>query len=534
MDILCSSPILAARDQSEWNQFYQAFGISSAALPVNANNGDEAYQDVYSKHIIYGTVGDFSGDVLRQEFEGKNTRGGRKFECLIVDEVDHLTLDSCLSLTYLSHSAKGMHHLRSVLAEIGKFVTNTLPIPDTTAFHKIPIFFVTFISTLKSAASDKESEASDDIDIIGELVNKNILSENCYKSVISLFENMKKEDAAQESDENNNIAEDMKNSFEQYQKILMDEVRSIDESKECEENVIEIFDAFDITCNFYILDEDNQPLLKKQCDSDKNIIIFPNGMISIFFQDQESVVDAVRKEICCIMTPTDDNQCLNLPTFLHSYVKEKLSTLINNAILSFYGMNEGESFKIASSGTSEGNQYDEIIPVDYASTGVLEKNKRYSEGIQQFLEVKHQLSVSDVTLTTNYLSNFSFYTRYHELHGLTGTLGNHWDKTFLNDELNLNCVPIPSHKNSLTKEYPKEILSDVDWAHRICEEVSNFSSDGQGILLICKDMNTAQSIYDQLKSTIDLSRLFAYWRDDTQTLPQVISRLFVLVLYKSL
>ena len=147
--------------------------------------------------------------------------------------------------------------------------------------------------------------------------------------------------------------------------------------------------------------------------------------------------------------------------------------------------------------------------------------KRYSEGIQQFLETKHQLSVSDVTLTTNYLSNFSFYTRYQELHGLTGTLGNHWDKSFLNDELHLNCVPVPSHKRSLTKEYPLEIITDLDWIPRICKEVSSFSSDGQGILLICKDMNSAQNIYDQLKSIIDHSRLIAYWRDDIQKLPQV-------------
>ena len=71
-----------------------------------------------------------------------------------------------------------------------------------------------------------------------------------------------------------------------------------------------------------------------------------------------------------------------------------------------------------------------------------------------------------------------------------------------------------------------EILLDEHWSQRICEEVSNFSSDGQGILLICKDMNTAQSIYDQLKSRIDQSRLFAYWRDDTQKLPQVIHTSF--------
>ena len=79
-------------------------------------------------------------------------------------------------------------------------------------------------------------------------------------------------------------------------KVKLERVISMDKSKECEENVIAIFDAFDITCNFYILDDENQPLLRKECDSaDKNIIIFPNGMVSIFFKDQESVVEAVKE-----------------------------------------------------------------------------------------------------------------------------------------------------------------------------------------------------------------------------------------------
>ena len=69
-----------------------------------------------------------------------------------------------------------------------------------------------------------------------------------------------------------------------------------------------------------------------------------------------------------------------------------------------------------------------IVPVDFNSTGILEKNKKYSEGMQQFLEMKHQLSVSDFTLTTNYMSNFSFYNRFGQIHGLTGTLGNEWDR----------------------------------------------------------------------------------------------------------
>ena len=58
---------------------------------------------VYKTDIVYATVNDFSADVLREEFDGEPTRADRGFESLIVDEVDHLTLDSCLSMTYLSH-----------------------------------------------------------------------------------------------------------------------------------------------------------------------------------------------------------------------------------------------------------------------------------------------------------------------------------------------------------------------------------------------------------------------------------------------
>ena len=97
-----------------------------------------------------------------------------------------------------------------------------------------------------------------------------------------------------------------------------------------------------------------------------------------------------------------------------------LPRFIKNAIDVAFVYQEGISYKIATSsdsmedpaGGGGGQQkYDAIIPVDFASTGVLEKNKRYSEGIQQFLEMKHQLALSDVTMTTNFMSNFSFYRR---------------------------------------------------------------------------------------------------------------------------
>lgn len=63
---------------------------------------------------MYGTVGIFAADTLRQEFEKANTRGERKFDMVIVDEVDYMTLDNGVQVMFLSQEASGLRHLDQV------------------------------------------------------------------------------------------------------------------------------------------------------------------------------------------------------------------------------------------------------------------------------------------------------------------------------------------------------------------------------------------------------------------------------------
>ena len=157
-------------------------------------------------------------------------------------------------------------------------------------------------------------------------------------------------------------------------------------------------------------------------------------------------------------------EALSIPSFLHSHVKQMLPVFIKNAFHVAFYYNEGETYKIAQKSEakdSENHQYDSIIPVDLESTGMLLLNRKYSDGIQQFLELKHQLSLSDVTLMTNYMSNFSLYSRYENLFGVTGTLGNHTDTDFLKDKLGLTCKKIPSHKES-TVRYGSFLLCETE------------------------------------------------------------------------
>jgi hypothetical protein len=248
-----------------------------------------------------------------------------------------------------------------------------------------------------------------------------------------------------EADDNNNSIK-LADVIEKFQSVLVKEVSKLNEDKDFELNLLDVMKNLQAHtgCEFqskiYMLDDESNPtLIKDKENTDNALLILPSGALAVFYPSQDDlasqlkgvVTDLMEKNIKETQQTKDKKEekllepSLNVPIFLHDYVKQMLPRFVKNACMVAFQMTEGESYKIApleGAKEEDGHVFDSIIPVDFASTGVLEKNKRYSEGIQQFLEMKHQLSISDVTVTTNFLSNFTFYTRFKEIHGLTGKL----------------------------------------------------------------------------------------------------------------
>lgn len=70
VDIVTSSPILARRDAEDkrFNAFFKMLGLTVA------HNVDEEqfvrYRHCYEANVLYGYLGSFQGDWLRQKFKG--------------------------------------------------------------------------------------------------------------------------------------------------------------------------------------------------------------------------------------------------------------------------------------------------------------------------------------------------------------------------------------------------------------------------------------------------------------------------------
>ncbi len=86
-----------------------------------------------------------------------------------------------------------------------------------------------------------------------------------------------------------------------------------------------------------------------------------------------------------------------------------------------------------------------IKPVDYSSTGIVQSSTNWSDGLHQFLQIKHSLKMTSETFTTNFMSNMGYFKRYgSNLFGLTGTLGSEKAKKVLSEVYNVDLINIPS------------------------------------------------------------------------------------------
>ena len=99
VDIITSNTVLADRDAEDPNKvkFYEELGLSVGC----------ASKDQYKKNIVYGDTQNFEAGILREEFKEKEVRNGRPFDCIIVDEVDSISLDNIITMTQLTDSFPG-------------------------------------------------------------------------------------------------------------------------------------------------------------------------------------------------------------------------------------------------------------------------------------------------------------------------------------------------------------------------------------------------------------------------------------------
>ncbi|KAL4007205.1 hypothetical protein ACER0C_001057 [Sarotherodon galilaeus] len=195
-----------------------------------------------------------------------------------------------------------------------------------------------------------------------------------------------------------------------------------------------------------------------------------------------------------------------VPGFFSDLVKSKLNVWIKNA---FYAqtMTKDHEYVIEKHG---------IVPVDYSCTGVVENCMKWSDGLQQFLEMKHESKLSDMTAITNYMSNVGLLQKYgNQIYGMSGTLGKQVEtKTLQKIYDGIKTCQIPSFKRRKLFEVEGVVVSsEEDWVENICDAVIAQTTctsyrDPRAVLVICDTINRANIIHQALGDKVKKKSLY--------------------------
>ena len=217
---------------------------------------------------------------------------------------------------------------------------------------------------------------------------------------------------------------------------------------------------------------------------------------------------------------SEDKDALKLPIphYLKEFVLKNLSLWTKNAILAKKTYKCNHHYIIKD---------ENIAPVDFRNTGVTQTSTHWTDGLHQFLQLKHGLKLTAPTVIINYLSNVTFFKRYikksndsnslnsNNIYGLTGTLGSNSEKNLLAECYGVDFMFVPTH---VPKEFVEEeaslLKSDVEWVEKIKNIAAHVTQKGRVCLIMCETMTIVELVRNELSKNFKSSDIIKYTRID--------------------
>lgn len=92
-----------------------------------------------------------------------------------------------------------------------------------------------------------------------------------------------------------------------------------------------------------------------------------------------------------------------IPEWRMEFVMESLEKWIISAVSAAFVLKEKTEYIVRNN---------KIVPIDYKNNGSLQENVHWNNGLHQFLEIKHGLTVTTEGMTSNFISNLGHFDKY--------------------------------------------------------------------------------------------------------------------------
>ena len=417
VDIITSSQLLAERDakKKEKVKFYQDLDISVGYIPNEEKS--------YNFDIIYGDTSQFSSDIIRDEFKFIQTRGQRKCDVVIIDEVDNMCIDNLSTRTQLTTQFQGYQSLFT--------------------FYYIIIYVFNFIAFDMKLTNDEL-----DLEKKRPIIKKAVLQK--LKGNYSQFKEYKTE----------------KDVIDEAEDFLEEEKKMLEALKSNNEKMI----------NFLSKEKTEKDNEKKSQNKVQKIL---NEDGKIFEVDGKNVVGIL------------------YPNCMKKEIEDNIENWIDSVITSF-SMMENINYRIKK---YKKNGYKRLIPVDFINTGATQGNMVWRAALHQILQIINDVEIFPEKINTNFLLIISFFQKYKELYGVTGTIGSKTNQETLKKLYDVELFYIPPNLPSKLKEMNTLFFSDINiWESAIIKEIKNILNENRSVLLICSSIKMAEKFETTIRN----------------------------------
>lgn len=173
--------------------------------------------------------------------------------------------------------------------------------------------------------------------------------------------------------------------------------------------------------------------------------------------------------------------------FLDQFLEKMFLDIVNSVLIAKFSFQEGKEYVV---------QHRQIHYVDFSNTGVINKELKWSDGLHQFLEIKHGLNITEQTLCAYFLSSIAHFSSYGKnLYGITGTIGKLKEQEILHELYKVDTAIIPLHKLKKFFEIQGVIHQNTsDWLNCIQEKVNHYTQKGRALLIIAQTIAHADAL----------------------------------------
>ena len=207
-----------------------------------------------------------------------------------------------------------------------------------------------------------------------------------------------------------------------------------------------------------------------------------------------------------------------IPEHLQSFINNRIKKWCESAFDAMFIYKENREY-IISKDINYG--FNIIKPVDFSNTGVIQENSVWT-GLHQFLQIKENLRLTEESLNSCYMSNFTFFKKYiskkeNNIYGLTGTVGSEKTQEALKILYNLNLLFIPTFKESKLKIIEPIIEKDPEkYEEILVSQIKDIAfRQNRSVLVIFKYIDDVTNMYNTLlEKNIPQQNIIRYTRND--------------------